>query len=455
MPRRLNALIDPKLIGEELARRHASRDTSKEKWRDTLDLEFLRHQQPVVDCKAKAIVLVKGRGAGGTMYAARHLIDICINKEPGSSHLWVDTVHRNIDRYVKRYFIPALRGMPKRHYSWNSVKLTLTFSDEVGGSVVDFGSAQHPEMMEGFGYRHIWLNEAGIILRSDALYYNTLLPMGRHPKGTYWHFIGAPKGRNLFAKLIAQGKNPAEFPDWKTFHWTSYDNPTIPREEIEKWKQEMPEPVFRQEVLAEIVDDVQGYFRNVDALFSGEPEGPQPGTGYVIGLDLARSRDFTVCWVGRADNRRGVHKERWRKLPWEVQEDRIQLLSERYNNAPLIADATGLGSGVVESLQRRGLSVLPIVFNMKSKMDILSGLAIDIEQEAFSVCEDDDTSEELKNYEMIQLPGGGYRLSAPPGQHDDCVIALALMRYGFGAQDQEIIVAPSLREQVMNAEKYN
>jgi hypothetical protein len=52
--------------------------------------------------------------------------------------------------------------MPKQYWSWNAMKLCLSFSAEVGGGWIDFGSAQHPELMEGFGYRRIGLNEAGL-----------------------------------------------------------------------------------------------------------------------------------------------------------------------------------------------------------------------------------------------------------------------------------------------------
>jgi hypothetical protein len=147
--------------------------------------------------------------------------------------------------------------------------------------------------------------------------------------------------------------------------------------------------------------------------------------------------------------------ERWRKLPWEIQLQRIQALAYKYNNAICMCDATGLGSAPVEALQSAGVNAMPIVFSMKSKMDILSTLSLDLEKGQVSFCPQEDTQEELKNYEMVQLPGGGYRLSAPPGEHDDCVIASALMRYGFGAQEQGCLVVPSLREEMTSAEIYN
>jgi hypothetical protein len=40
----------------------------------------------------------------------------------------------------------------------------MTFAN---GSVIDFGSAERPENLEGFSYDFVVLNEAGIILKKE------------------------------------------------------------------------------------------------------------------------------------------------------------------------------------------------------------------------------------------------------------------------------------------------
>lgn len=61
-------------------------------------------------------------------------------------------------------------------------------------------------------------------------------------------FISTPKGFNHFYDLYnkQEGDN-----DFKSFHFTSYDNPYIPSEEIDKAKKELPEDQFAQEYLAD------------------------------------------------------------------------------------------------------------------------------------------------------------------------------------------------------------
>lgn len=55
-----------------------------------------------------------------------------------------------------------------------------------------------------------------------------------------------PNGMNHF-KEMAESTDP----DWAYFHYTTYDNPHIPREEIEAMKNDMDEDSFAQEILGE------------------------------------------------------------------------------------------------------------------------------------------------------------------------------------------------------------
>ena len=61
-------------------------------------------------------------------------------------------------------------------------------------------------------------------------------------------FISTPKGFNHFYNLYnLQDKDS----DYKSFHFTSYDNPFLPVDEIEKAKKELTEDRFAQEYLAD------------------------------------------------------------------------------------------------------------------------------------------------------------------------------------------------------------
>ena len=61
-------------------------------------------------------------------------------------------------------------------------------------------------------------------------------------------FMGTPKGFNHLYDLFMMDKEEEAF---KSFHFTTYDNPYIPKEEIEEAKRQLTEDSFAQEYLAD------------------------------------------------------------------------------------------------------------------------------------------------------------------------------------------------------------
>ena len=150
-------------------------------------------------------VIVKGRRFGLTRGFAQYAIESMLDGV--SPILWVDTVNTNIARYVDRYFVPVLRQIPANVWDWRSSKKEL----RIGESVCDLRSADIPENIEGFGYKLIILNEAGIILKDEYLWHNTLRPMMIDFNSPILAG-GTPKGKNLFYRLYNKGL--ADEADW-------------------------------------------------------------------------------------------------------------------------------------------------------------------------------------------------------------------------------------------------
>ena len=138
----------------------------------TVEIKFHNKQKEIfLQDQDKHKVIVKGRRFGLTKGAANYFILKML--EGASPLLWVDTIHSNIDRYVERYFIPVLRQLPASLWQWRQQKKELRVLE----SVCDFRSADIPENIEGFGYKIIFLNEAGIILKDEYLWHNAIEPM--------------------------------------------------------------------------------------------------------------------------------------------------------------------------------------------------------------------------------------------------------------------------------------
>lgn len=74
-------------------------------------------------------------------------------------------------------------------------------------------------------------------------------------------FIGTPKGYNHFYDLYTQC---SFMKDFSAHHYTSYDNPHIPKEEIDTAKKELDEVTFDQEYLAKFTKFVGAVYREWD-----------------------------------------------------------------------------------------------------------------------------------------------------------------------------------------------
>lgn len=371
------------------------------------------------ESKAKKKVIAKGRRFGLTKGFANLVIEYLLDGNgPG---LWVDTVNSNIDRYVERYFYPVLRHLPLSAWKWRQQKKELT----IGKQKLDLRSADRPELIEGFGYRFIILNEAGIILRDEYLWHNTIQPMmlDYNPEVLIG---GTPKGKGLFYRLAVMAQ---EKEGWEYFHFTSYDNPYLSRKELEDLISEIPPSIQKQEIYAEFLEDSSTVFRNIRKAIGADPRAPELGKQYVAGLDLARLQDYT--WLIVIDNfGHQVYSDRFNEVDWAIQKRRIAEAVKRYN-ARLIMDSTGIGDPIYEDLRNMGLNVEGYKLTSESKKQLIQALMMSFELEQIKIFNDPILLNELEIFEYEISPSGAIRYSAPDGYHDDGVIALALANWGF------------------------
>ncbi len=217
---------------------------------------------PEVSSKFNAIP--KGRRFGGTQGGAHAYIEWALDGEP---MLWGDTIFANIARYLDRYFIPALESSGESDpvaWKWEERKQVLKIGDR--GGYIDFRSADKPENWEGFGYKRIFLNEAGIILKNKDLYVKTVLPMLMDYPESKLYAIGTPKGKKLrdgtehpFFTIARRGE--LGHPNYRTLTFSSYDNPLLSKTDIDELADEIAnmEPGLEdQEIWGKFLDRVAG-----------------------------------------------------------------------------------------------------------------------------------------------------------------------------------------------------
>jgi hypothetical protein len=321
---------------------------------------------------------------------------------------------------------------------FNQSRMTATFP---GGGQILFKSLDNPDNARGHTADGVVIDEAADV--APIAWPEVLRPMLIDTGGWAW-IVGTPKGRNWFWQGHVLAPESPDNMAWQaptlgveiTANGLirkphSLENPNIPFEEIQHLYRTLPERAFRQEILAEFVEDGGGVFRNVRASATA-PDNAQPEAGhdYVIGCDWGRSNDYTVLCVMDLTTRRMVELQRSNQVEYQIQRQRLNALCEKWKPCLVIAETNAMGEPIIEQLARDGLPIKPFTTTNATKAEAIDALALAFERGNVSVLNNPILIAECEAYESTRLPSGLIRYSAPAGLHDDCVMALALAWQG-------------------------
>lgn len=243
-------------------------------------------------------------------------------------------------------------------------------------------------------------------------------------------FGSTPKGKNYFYDLYRRGQDNQD-KDWKSWKLPSITNPYFPKEEFYSLQKSMPEMLFKQEMEAEFIDDSGVVFRGIKEIVCGDYKDAIDGHDYIIGVDLAKTHDFTVIHVMDRQTKEIVYFDRFNQMDWPYQKEKINWIAKKYYEAQIWIDSTGLGDPIENDLRKDGRRIFGYKFSNSSKKELIEFLCIAIQQRMFTMPENETVLTELAQYDYELLPGGSVRYSAPVGKFDDCVISLALCVHGM------------------------
>lgn len=213
-------------------------------------------------------------------------------------------------------------------------------------------------------------------------------------------FTGTPKKEN--PNLRRMEKMAETDRDYAAFHFTSYDNPFVPRSEIDKAREEMDADTFAQEMLAEYLDFLGALF-HFDALvdvFSNTIEKTSDKYMTVDIADDGSDRTVFSFWEGMEEYRR----EEFERLNTEgiVGKIREYAASDKVPFSHIAVDAIGVGAAVASN------SMLDGIVGFKSSYAPIK-----------------------TDHDIVHLPNMSYRESAPSLVSDyknlrsQCVFLLA------------------------------
>lgn len=294
----------------------------------------------------------------------------------------------------------------------------------ITGGLIDLWSLDTPDVARGRKYRRVIINEAAMIAQLQSAWQKVIRPTLTDYAGDGW-FLSTPKGYNFFKQGFDWGQDELR-PDWKSWQMPTSANPFISPQEIEAARQELPDRVFRQEYLAEFIEDAGGVFRGVRKIATATRRGPYPGR-FAAGIDWGKQNDFTFISIFDAATGKMVDFDRFNKIDWHFQRARLTSLFQKWKPFVGVAERNSIGDPNIEALQREGLPVVAFDTTAVSKPPLIESWALAIERGETEIIDDPVIIAEHEAFERtVSTVTGRSRYGAPEGCHDDSVIGCAL-----------------------------
>jgi len=317
-----------------------------------------------------------------------------------------------------RYFVNVLYPITERK------KEEERRLDLVTGGTLEMWSLEDKDASRGRQYDDIVINECGLIPHLEYSWNAAIRPTLAVTQGGGL-FMGTPKGLTYFHTLYQRGL--AGERGWKSFKRTSYDNPIVPKSELDEIRATTPDLYFRQEYLAEFVTMEGAVFRRIQEAVYGEPiSEPEPKHEYIAGVDVAAAVDYTVVSVMDAATKRMVYMDRFSRVDYGVLEDRIHAVYQRFGCRLARVESNSIGQPVIDALIRRGMNIQGFVTTGASKQLIITALQSAFEHGEIGIPNYPVLIGELLSFESKRTASGNFTYSAPEGAHDDCVMSLAI-----------------------------
>jgi predicted phage terminase large subunit-like protein len=356
-------------------------------------------QQRLVDEARRFNLACLGRRFGKTTLGIDLLMDAG-GVLDGNPVGWFAPTYKLLDevwRELRRRLAPIITHQDSQQHRMD----TLT-----GGSI-DCWSLDNPDAGRGRKYARVIIDEAAMARNLEEAWTQAIRPTLADLQGDAW-FFSTPKGGNYFKTLYDKA---AEDPDWARWQLPTSSNPYILPAEIAAMKSELPELVYRQEVLAEFVV-LAGVLMRREWLKYGDGTGP-----VTLGVDLALSTkqgaDYTAIVALRRDAQGVIYLVDAQRIqaPFYSVLQFIQQMADKWKPAMIAIEQVQYQAAVVQELLRT--TALPVYGIRPDKDKVTRFLPLLARYEQGLVCH----SPNLPGWFEEEL------LTFPMGEHDDGVDA--------------------------------
>lgn len=324
-----------------------------------LNFSLLPWQQEVYADDTRFKVIAAGRRCGKSRLAATTLIIEGLRCPQGSAVLYVSPTMGQSRQIIWDLLLDLGREVIQSSHV-NNLDITL-----INGARIYVRGADRPDTLRGVSLTYAVLDEVADI-KPEA--WEQVIRASLSDKKGRAMFIGTPKGRNWFHDLWKL-EGDAE---WKSWHFTTADNPLIDQTEIESAKKTLSSFAFKQEYMASFSNAGADVFKE-DWIKYGEE--PQYGS-YFVAVDLAgfeevakqaanskKRLDESAIAVVKVTDEGKWFVEEIDHGRWDIRETASKILMKMRDYRPL---SVGIERGALKN------AVLPYLSDLMRKNNVYS-----------------------------------------------------------------------------------
>jgi hypothetical protein len=327
-----------------------------------LSFKLLPWQETVFKDSTRFKVIAAGRRCGKSRMAAVTLLIEALRCPAGSAVLYVAPTNGQARQIIWQVLMELGREVIQNAHINNQDITTIN------GATIYVRGADRPDTLRGVSLTYAVLDEVADI-KPEA--WEQVIRASLSDKKGRAMFIGTPKGRNWFYDLFRLGES-AEDKDWKSWHFTTKDNPLIDPTEIESAKKTLSTFAFKQEYMASFTNAGSNIFKEEWIKYGEEP---QQGS-YYIAIDLAGFEEVAKQ-AGNAKKRldesaisvvKVTEDGKWWVKEiihgrWDIRETAAKILMAMRDYRPL---AVGIERGALKN------AVLPYLSDLMRKNNVYS-----------------------------------------------------------------------------------
>lgn len=329
------------------------------------------------------------------------------------------------------------------------LELRVRTQTEMGESLIILRGWESVETLRGQSFDFIVIDEIAQMRNFWANWYEVLRPTLTDRKGEVL-FISTPKGFNHFYDLYKMELDPIKGADFKSFHFTSYDNPHLPQEEIDQARKELTEDRFAQEYLADFRKTEGLVYKEFDRNRHLFTQGPERFVDYVAGVDFGFNNPAAVIHIKVDYDGNYWVTEEWYKTKRTELQIAEYVVGCKFNR--VFPDPEN--PSAIEVLNQKGVSVSEV---LKDKGSVMSGInkvrELFKQNRLFIHASCENLISELETYSYPDKKPDQSEPENPIKEHDHALDALRYpiyMMYSLNLESNEAEQADRLRSRLLN-----